>query len=328
MEPMMPLCQTASNPDKTKTYVLAIIPCLNEEASIGSMVLKTRHYVDEVLVVDDGSTDSTIAIAQAAGATVLSHTTNRGKGAAIKTGFHYALQKGYKYIVTLDGDGQHNPEEIPALLDSIRMDEADISLGFRFGNTTEMPKWRKIGKRLLDYTTSMGNGGFVTDSQCGFRAFNQKAIQQLTPTLKEHSFGIESEQLIKAHELGLKMVNIRVSCRYEDLKRTSTKNPAAHGLSVLRYLINLIAIKRPLAFISLPSFALILAGIYFGIFTLQYYNQTNEFLISYAILVSIFLIIGTIGVFMGLMLTVFPVFLKQERERARSDQQSPFFESF
>ena len=296
-------------PDK---LTLAVVPCYNEEATIGSVVLKAKRHVDEVLVVNDGSSDDTAKIAKEAGATVISHKTNRGKSGGIKTGFKYALANGFDYVVTIDGDGQHNPSEIPIVLGNIMNNGHDISIGFRSGTSTEMPKWRRVGKRILDYTTSAGNGGFVTDSQCGFRAFNKKAVNGLTSRLNGDAFSAESEQLIKAHELGLNVVNTRVSCKYKNLD-TSTKNPTSHAFSVLRYVVWLVAEKRPLLFIGVPGFVLILLGLFFGIQTLQYYNQTHVFLVPYAILVSIFLIIGALGMFMGLVLNVLPNILKRVR---------------
>jgi len=294
------------NDDRT----LAIIPCYNEEATIGSVVLMAKRHVNEVLVVDDGSTDDTAKIAKEAGATVISHKRNRGKSPAIKTGFRYVLDNGFDYVVTIDGDGQHNPSEIPVVLENVVNNGHDISIGFRSGNGTEMPIWRRIGKRVLDYATSFSNGGFVTDSQCGFRAFNKKAVKGITSRLNGDAFSAESEQLIKAHELGLNVVNTHVSCKYKNLD-TSTKNPASHGFSVLRYVIWLVAERRPLLFIGVPSFVLIILGIFFAIITLQYYNQTHVFPIPYAILVSIFLIIGALGIFMGLVLNTLPRILKR-----------------
>ena len=299
------------NLNKTKDeQTLAIIPCYNEEHTIGSVILKTKHYVDEVLVVDDGSSDDTAKIAKEAGAIVIIHETNKGKGNAIKTGFRYALNHGFDYAVTIDGDGQHNPAEIPLLVGNIMNNGHDISLGFRVGQDTEMPKWRKVGKRILDYATSFGSGGFITDSQCGFRAFSRKAIEDLTPRLKGNAFSVESEQLIKAHDLGLGLVNTNVTCKYKDLD-TSTKNPASHGVSVLGYVIWLVAEKRPLLFIGVPGFVSVIFGLFFGILTLQYYNQTHVFLVPYAILVSMFLIIGALAMFIGLMLNVLPHILKR-----------------
>jgi glycosyltransferase involved in cell wall biosynthesis len=300
------------NLNKTKDeQTLAIIPCYNEEHTIGSVILKTKHYVDKVLVVDDGSSDDTAKIAKEAGAIVITHETNRGKGSAIKTGFRYALAHGFDYVVTIDGDGQHNPTEIPLLIGNIMNNGHDISLGFRVGQDTEMPKWRKVGKRVLDYATSFGSGGFVTDSQCGFRAFSRKAIEDLIPRLKGNAFSVESEQLIKAHDLGLGLVNTNVTCKYNDLENTSNKNPISHGFSVLSYVIWLVAEKRPLLLIGVPGFISVIFGLFFGILTMQYYNQTHVFLVPYAILVSIFLIIGALAMFIGLTLNVLPHILKQ-----------------
>src|SRR4030042_1452393 len=111
----------------------------------------------------------------------------------------------------------------------------DISIGVRYGKNTEMPAWRKVGKRVLDYATSFGCGGVVTDSQCGFRAFSRHAIETITPRLNGNDFTLESEQLVRAHETGLQIVNTNVSCKYKDLD-TSTKNPRTHGVSVLSYI--------------------------------------------------------------------------------------------
>jgi len=299
---------------ETDEHTLAIIPCYNEETAIGSVILKTKRHVDEVLVVDDGSVDDTRKIAEDAGAIVISHKYNKGKSIAIKTGFRYALEKDFDYVVTIDGDGQHNPSEIPNLLENVVNNGHDISIGFRSGSSTEMPMWRRVGKRVLDYATSFGNGGFVTDSQCGFRAFNKKAVKAITPNLNGSAFNVESEQLIRAHELDLGVANTNVSCKYENLEKTSTKDPTSHGFSVLKYVIWLVAERRPLLFIGVPGFIMMILGLVLGILTLQYYNQTHVFLIPYAIVVSIFLIIGALAMFIGLMLNVLPSILRRAKQ--------------
>jgi glycosyltransferase involved in cell wall biosynthesis len=292
---------------------LAIIPCYNEEVTIGSIVLKTKNYVDEVLVVNDGSTDETKIIAEKAGAVVITLNKNKGKSKAIVTGFKYAIKNKFDYVVTIDGDGQHNPNEIPEILKLLIDDGFDISIGLRSGNDTEMPFWRKIGKRVLDYATSFGNGGYLTDSQCGFRAFNKKSIKALIPKINGNAFSVESEELIKAHELNLKVAHTNVSCKYKNLK-TSTKDPASHGFSVLSYVIWLVAERRPLLFIGVPGFIMVIIGLSLGIHTLQFYFQTKTFLLSYAIIVSIFLIIGTLAMFIGLILNIIPHMIRHARE--------------
>jgi glycosyltransferase involved in cell wall biosynthesis len=289
---------------------LVLIPCYNEETTIGSLVLKTKHHVENVLVVDDGSTDSTSELAKEAGAIVLTHQKNKGKSAAIKTGFKYALQNKFDYVITIDGDGQHNPDEIPMILAEMQKNGYDIVIGTRFGPSTEMPFYRKIGKRVLDYTTSFGSGGNLTDSQSGFRGFNKKAVEYLAPRLNGEAFSIESEQLIKAHDFGLQVGNARVSCKYNGLE-TSTKNPTTHGVSVLSYVIWMVAEKRPLLFLGVPGFILVIIGLFFGIQTLQIYNKTHVFPIPYAILVAILLIVGILTMFIGLMLNVLPNVIKR-----------------
>jgi len=294
-------------------HTLAVIPCYNEEATIGSVVLKTRQYVDEVLVIDDGSTDDTKKIATAGGAVVISHTKNKGKSQGIKTGFKYSVENNFGYVVTIDGDGQHDPDEIPGILGNILNNGHDISIGLRSGNGTEMPAWRRVGKRVLDYATSFGNGGYVTDSQCGFRAFNRKAVKALIPKINGSAFSVESEQLIKAHELDLNVAHTNVTCKYKNLD-TSTKDPASHGFSVLSYVIWLVAERRPLLFIAVPGFIMVIIGLLFGIQTMQHYIHSNVFLLSYAILVSILLIIGTLAMFMGLIFNILPHMLRRAKE--------------
>lgn len=300
--------------NKSNITTLAIIPCYNEAATIGSMVIKAKRHVDKVLVVDDGSIDDTANIAKAAGAHVILHKKNYGKSIAIKTGFKYASEHGFDYVITIDGDGQHNPDEIPLVLGNLMNNGHDITVGYRSGSNTEMPRWRKVGKRVLDYSTSLGNGGYVTDSQNGFRAFNKRAVTCLIPELNGDAFSVESEQLIKAHKLGLGVTHTNVTCRYKDLKKTSSKNPTSHGFSVLTQVIWLVAEKRPLLFLSLPGFILVIFGLLLGFQTLKVYNETHLFLLPQALIVSCLLIIGVIAMFMGLMLNVLPHIVRQSNK--------------
>jgi glycosyltransferase involved in cell wall biosynthesis len=138
-------------------------------------MLKARRHVDDVLVVDDGSSDATTEIAKAAGAQVLRHETNKGKGAAVKSALNYAAANSFDALVFLDGDGQHDPDQIPQLLQPILDGTADIVIGYR--DFKQMPRYRRVGRFVLDYTTAANK--LTNDSQSGFRALNQNAIAAL-----------------------------------------------------------------------------------------------------------------------------------------------------
>jgi len=290
---------------RMKTQTLAAIPCYNEALAIGSVVLKlkVRKYVDEVLVVDDGSTDDTVEVATAAGAAVVSHGVNKGKGRAVKTSLKYAVEHGFDALVLLDGDGQHDPDEIPQLLEPISRDAADLVIGFR--SFSQMPFYRRFGRTVLDHVTGMGAGSVVTDSQCGFRALNRRAIELLEGKLNKDDFSIESEMVRAATDrnLRLRITEVPIQCKYGDFD-TSTKNPVSHGVGVLNSVIGLIAEKRPLLYIGGPSLMLILVGFFFGLQLLQQYNQSGYFSMPYTMLAGFFIIVGTLGVFIGLVLNV------------------------
>jgi len=311
-----------TTPVRAPGRILAVIPCFNEERSIGSLVIKTRRFVDEVLVIDDGSNDETARIAEELGATVIRHPKNLGKSAGIKTGFSYMLKHDYDQVVTLDGDGQHNPNEIPEVMSKLS-DSVDVSIGLRCGSRTEMPLWRKVGKRVLDYTTSFGSNGVLTDSQSGFRAFSQKAVRKILPKLKGHAFTTESEQLLIAAESGLRIGSSPITCKYHSVgsgNDTSSKSPASHGFGVLAQLIYLIAEKHPLLFIGVPGFVLLLISLFLGIITLQVYNASGVFPISYALITGVVLMLGALGLFMGLLLNTIPNIVRRTLEEKESDE--------
>jgi len=290
----------AKGKGKKKMNTVAVIPCYNEEQAIGSVVRTATKYVDKILVVDDGSTDRTAAVARAAGANVISHATNKGKGAAVKTALEYVGGNGFDSLVLLDGDAQHDPNQIPALLRPLRKGSADFVIGFR--EPEQMPFYRRFGRYVLDYTT--GIQGAATDSQSGFRALNRRAVDSMNAkNLRGNGYSIESEMVLAARGLDLKLQEVPITCSYGNGK-TSTKNPVTHGFGVFGAIIQLIAEERPLLFMGLPGLILIFIGFFFGLKLLQLYNESGYFSIPFTMLAGFFVVIGTLGMFMGLVLNV------------------------
>jgi len=279
---------------------LAAIPCYNERIPIGSVVLIARKHVDDVLVIDDGSNDDTAEVATEAGAVVVSHGVNKGKGAAIKTALKYATEGEFDALVLLDGDGQHDPNQIPLLIQLLQDDTADVVIGFR--NLNQMPRYRRLGRVVLDYITAAGR--LTRDSQSGFRALNRKAVEALqSENLKADGFSIESEMILAARDQKLRIKDVPIHCNYGNGK-TSTKNPISHGFGVLGSIIQAITEKRPLLYISVPGLVLIMIGFFFGLQLLRQYNQSGYFSMPFTMLAGFFIIVGILGVFIGLVLNV------------------------
>ena len=243
------------------TKIATILPAYNEELCISGIILGSRKYVDRIIVIDDGSTDNTAEIARLAGAEVISHRSNMGKGAALKTGFEAA--KGSEIIVTLDSDGQHNPEEIPKLVTPIINGEADIVNGSRYinGNKKDTPLYRRIGQTVLDRATNLNENLDVTDSQSGFRAFIGDSIPFFR--FNHSDFAIESEMLMDAASAGLRIKEVEIGVRYD--VDGSTKNPLTHGLGVLIRIINDLQFRKPLFYFTLPGTIITLTGIVLGL---------------------------------------------------------------
>jgi glycosyltransferase involved in cell wall biosynthesis len=219
------------NRQTTFPNVTVILPAYNEEISIGSIVLLTKQYANRIIVVDDGSSDRTAEVATSAGAEVIVHSYNRGKGMAFKTGFDAAI--GADIIVTMDSDGQHNPADIPKLITPIINDEAEMVNGSRYlnNNNTNTPLYRRIGQIILDNVSIIYSKTRVTDSQSGFRAF--AAFTKDIFRFNTHGMAIESEMLADAGKHGLRIKEIKIDVRYDVI--CSTKNPISHGLNILLY---------------------------------------------------------------------------------------------
>jgi len=280
--------------------IIAAIPALNEEIAIGSVVLRARNHADKVLVIDDGSYDKTSRIAELAGAEVIRHEINRGKGIAIRTIFRRARELGADILVCLDGDGQHNPDEIPRLLIPIRNGEADMVIGSRFLDIeSDIPRYRKAGQKVLTSMTNTVSGTKVTDSQSGFRAFSKKAIESIS--LEEDGIGIESAMQRSADDKGLQIVEVPITCRY-DIEHASKMGSVRHGFTVVNTLLKIVEERRPLFFFGSAGMGLVIVGVAMGVWVVEVYSRTGQFAIGTSLIGILLLIIGILSVFVGLML--------------------------
>lgn len=278
--------------------ITAIIPAYNEQISIGSVVLAARNYVDRVLVIDDGSTDRTSEIAELAGAEIIHHEKNMGKGEALKTGFHAAEDS--DILVTIDGDGQHKTSEIPNIIQPIIDGEADIVNGSRYLKAGEKntPSYRRVGQNVLDIATNFNAHSRVTDSQSGFRAFAKHTFPVFD--FHESGFGIESEMLIEASNANLKIKEVEISVSYNP--NGSKQNPIRHGVTVLVKLLQDMEFNRPLYYFTVPGIILIIAGLLSGLVFFSQYLGGGSHSLAPTTLSALLTIGGGFIAFTGIIL--------------------------
>jgi glycosyltransferase involved in cell wall biosynthesis len=301
---------TKENESKERGFIIACIPAYNEEKTIAKVVLKTKKYVDKVIVCDDGSTDMTAEIAKALGAEVIRHERNIGYGAAIISLFKRAREVRADIMVTLDADGQHDPDYIPELTGPIIREEADIVIGSRFlTSEAETPTYRRIGIKMINWLTKR-KVKKVSDTQSGFRAYSRKAIDTITPT--EMGMGVSTEILLKAEESALKIREGPVKIIYS-VEHPSKISPLIHGLDVIFSTIKHLSIIHPLIFYGLPGFLSLLIALSSGLILVHLFNLTRYFSLPLAMVTLVFVILGAILCSTALILWILISLIRETR---------------
>jgi glycosyltransferase involved in cell wall biosynthesis len=274
--------------DLSSYRVVAIIPAHNEERFIGSVVLMTRRFADMVIVVDDGSSDSTAEVAAAAGAKVLRHPQNQGKAQALNTAFQAARQTTAQVVVTLDADGQHRPQELEAVVAPVLRGEADVVIGSRYlSHNCLVPRHRIWGHRFFNWLTHTTSGVRTTDSQSGYRAFSPRAVSYAD--FHSHGFSVEAEMQFIAGQQALRVVEVPVSMLYDG----RPKRPVMQqGLHVLGGVLKLTGQYRPLVYFGIPGLCLFLGGVSWGLVVVERFSQTRQLAVGYTLICILLSVMG------------------------------------
>ena len=286
-----------------KPLIIAAIPAYNEEKTIAKVVLLAQKYVDKVVVCDDGSTDMTAEIAERLGVEVIRHEKNIGYGAAVQSLFRRARELGANVTITFDGDGQHDPNEIPALTKPILKDDVDVAVGSRFldkEGREDVPFYRRVGIKAITKLAGVAINSKMSDAQHGFRAYSRKALEGLK--LFENGMGVSVEILMKAKEQGLRVVEVPIGCNYHGLENTSRYGSLRHGTGVVMSIVKLVVEDKPLVFLGVPGLASLLVGVLFGIWMLQIYAIEKRIVTNIALASIAFTIVGLFAVFTAITL--------------------------
>jgi glycosyltransferase involved in cell wall biosynthesis len=227
---------------KAPLNVCVLIPAYREERRIAAVVREVRDYCPAVIVVDDGSPDDTAKAAAEAGATVLEHVHNQGKGAALQTGFDHARARGFDLAITMDADGQHAPSDIPAFLQAYERTHSPVLVGNRMNDIAAMPPLRRFVNRFMSDLLSRVMGQHVPDSQCGFRLYHRSAFPEGPYDAASRRFAAESEVLLRLALQGRKIGAVAIQTIYGDEK--SKVNPLTDTFRFFRMLRRFKKIKR------------------------------------------------------------------------------------
>jgi len=288
---------------------LVAIPAYNEAGTIGAVVSAAREHADAVLVIDDGSDDDTALEAEQAGATVIEHATNRGYGASLQTAFHAADRRHAGHLVVLDGDGQHDPADVPDLVAPLRNGDADVTIGSRFasGSESELPIYRRVGIGVVNLMTNLSLGvvrsrSWVKDTQSGFRAYDRRAVETLAA---DGEIGdrmcASTDILYHAHHNDYTIAEVGTTIDY-DVEDASSHGPVSHGIHLVMNIVKTVERDRPITFLGVPGFLLAFLGLGFSYWTISNFMSSGSFPIGLAV-VSMFLVLaGTFTCFTAIIL--------------------------
>ena len=293
------------------SVIMAIIPAYNESQNIKRITAETSKYVNMVIVVDDGSHDNTAELAISVNAKVVRNRQNMGKGTALKRGVVECLKYNPDIIITLDADGQHDPAEIPKLIEPIKNGKADIVIGSRYEKSiSEIPMIRGLGLSFINIISRSLMKSTIKDSQSGFRAYAKSVLSMLS-SYSSTGYGVETEQLATAELYGFHIIEVPITIRYRGLENTSKKNSILVGMNIISTIFRIVVERRPLLFFGLAGIILIGAAVITTSELLLLFNETRYFSIPIALITLGLALLGTLLLLMSFVFHT----LKRIRER-------------
>jgi len=280
--------------------VIVGIPAFNEEKSIAPLITQLKGITNNIIVCNDGSTDSTSKIAEELGAVVINHDKNLGYGAAIRSIFLKSKNLDADVLVTIDADGQHRVDDINKVMNPILNGESDLVIGSRFLDESEkeVPKYRKVGIKVITKVTNATIKKQLTDSESGFRAYSKNVLKELNPS--ELGMGISTEILIKASSKNFRISEVPIKIIYNG--DTSTHDPISHGSSVILSTIKFTSIEHPLKFYGIPSIIFFIIGISFTYLAAQYYTEIGRLSTNLTIVAAGTVLIAVVLLITGILL--------------------------
>ena len=283
-----------------KLKIIVGIPAFNEEKNIAVVIIQLKKIVDKIIVCNDGSTDLTSKIAEELGVIVINHEKNLGYGAAIRSIFLKSKDLDGDILVTFDADGQHRVDDINKVINPIINGKSDLVIGSRFLDESEkeVPRYRKVGIKVITKITNATIKKQLTDSQSGFRAYSKKVLTELNPS--DAGMGISTEILIKASSKNFRISEVPIKITYSG--DTSTHNPISQGSSVIISTIKYTSIEHPLKFYGIPSLIFFLIGLSFTYAATQYYAEIGRLNTNLTIVAAGTVLIAVVLLITGILL--------------------------
>lgn len=280
---------------------IAIIPAYNEESTIENIIKTTSLFVDEVLVINDGSTDRTVEVTNNAGAILIDNIVNRGLGKTIQRGYDEAIKRGADIVVQIDADGQYDPKEIPKLIQPILENKADLVLGSRLENLKyKMPWLKKQGNKAFTWLLRRLTGADIKDGQTGFRA-TRKEVLETFEILGDFTY--TQEMIVKASEKGWRISNVPINFYQRNAGESRLiPGPLSYAWRAWIIIIRTLRDYDPLRFFGIPGIIFVIAGLMFG--TAFLYKFAIVGFIGHTpavILTALLIIVGVQMIFMALM---------------------------